>query len=121
MRTGIPSALPLLCLLLSAACAIPVRDKSETLHYLVIGIGVVSIPAEQKTAAVQAARSHILGAGISNQPGVSLSLGYASSIVTRVPENTEDVRIEFSERPGGPVVVDVAASRIKSEVQLTDK
>ena len=82
---------------------------------MVIGFGVVSVPAIQQSVAVQAVKSQILGIGISNQPGVSLSFGYASNTVTKIPDGAEDVRVELSDRPGGPVTVDVAASKLEPE------
>jgi len=112
-------AVILLSIFLLASCAIPVKDNSETLHYMVVGFGVVSIPAVQQSLAVQAVKSQILGVGISNQPGISLSIGYASNLITKIPEDAEDIRVELSDRPGGPVIVDVASSKLVTKYETT--
>jgi hypothetical protein len=42
---------------------------------------------------------------VADQPGLRLALGYASGMVTAIPPDVDDVRLEVSDRPFGPVVI----------------
>jgi len=73
---------------------------------VVIGFGIISVPKPEQKVAVLATKSQSLGVSISDQPGLKLGVGYASSTVVAVPHGAEDVRVEISQSPGGPLKVD---------------
>lgn len=106
--------------LLVAGCSgVPVRS-GNTVHYLIIGIGVVSVPADQETADIRVTRLNALGVSLVDQPGLRLGLGYASGTVVAVPERVEDVRVEVSHLPFGPLHVRANDSFAADRASQTD-
>lgn len=98
----------------SSCVAIP--GKNGTVHYLIVGFGIVSVN-ESQSQAVIATDAHTLGISISDQPGLKLAVGYSSSTVVTIPDGAEDVRVEVSKIPGSPIVIDVPrATRIKNRL-----
>ncbi|WP_051361111.1 hypothetical protein [Desulfuromonas sp. TF] len=95
--------------------AFPLKDRSGSIHYLIIGAGVVTVPKNHHETAVLATRSHALGVVVSDQPGVKMGVGYLSSQVLAVPEGAEDVRVEIFRAPGGPIIVDTQRATLESE------
>jgi hypothetical protein len=82
---------------------VPIRS-GENVHYLIIGIGVVSVP-DSAAPQVRVDRLRALGLSLADHPGLRLSLGYTSGIVVAVPETAGDVRVEVSQRLFGPLRV----------------
>ena len=117
-RIGI--AIALLSLSLVASCcgtnknsfAIPLRGEEGSVHYLIIGVGVVTVPGTEARTAVQATQMQSLGVAISDQPVTKLGVGYMSSTVVSVPDGAKDVRVEVSQVPGGPLRVETQNSLI---------
>ena len=99
-------AFALTMLLVAGCCNIPIQRPDGTVHHLIIGIGVVTVPATDKAISVLAVRAWALGLHVSDQPGPQCSLGYASSTVLSVPVEA-DCLIEVSQRPFGPYVVEI--------------
>ena len=58
-------------------CCISItNDSEETIRYLVIGIGIVTVPKSAQTVAATVTKLNALGVAVSNQPGLVLgSLG----------------------------------------------
>jgi hypothetical protein len=96
------------CKAIKCCLTIPADHTGDSISYLVIGVGVITVPKPEKQTAVLATKAEILGINISNQPGLKVGLGYSSSSVVEIPDNAEDVRVEISQKPGGPL-------KIKSE------
>lgn len=91
----------------SIGCCMTVSvDRKDSLHYVILGIGVVSISKPESEMAVLATQSQALGLHISDQPGMKLGVGYSTSSTVAIPDHAEDVRVEISQRPGGPIIVD---------------
>jgi hypothetical protein len=89
----------------SSGCSgIPIRS-GETTHYVIVGIGVVSIPSAAEQTDVRVSRMHVLGLSLVDQPGLRFALGYASGTAVAVPADAEDVRVEVSQRPFGELRV----------------
>jgi hypothetical protein len=88
----------------SGCSGIPIRS-GDTVHYLIVGIGVVSMPDPQQATDVRVSRMQALGLSVTDQPGLRFGLGYASGTAVAVPANAQDVRIEVSQRPFGPLRV----------------
>jgi hypothetical protein len=98
---------------LHAGCSgIPIHASDGTTHYVIVGIGIVSVDNSKTNAAV-VTRADSVGLSISGQPGMKVGIGYASGCTVQVAEGAEDVRMEVSRRPGGPIVVEVDSARLK--------
>lgn len=83
---------------------LPVADN-DSIHYVVLGLGVVSVPKPAGETAVLATKLDALGLSISDQPGGKLGLGYTSASVVAIPDKAENIQVEISQKPGGPLTV----------------
>ena len=92
-------------LLASSGCAVPIAGKSGTVHYLIVGIGVVNVPAPDQDTSSSAVTYDVVGLLVSNQPGVRVAAGYASGSTVQVPV-TADVLISAERSPMGVVTVE---------------
>jgi hypothetical protein len=101
-------------ILLTACSGIPFRAKNGTTHYVIVGLGVVSVNHSNQTAAVVTAQ-HSVGIIMSSQPGLSFSAGYSSGLTTLVPDGAQDVRIEVSRHPFGPITVDIQSAVLSNQ------
>jgi len=90
---------------------ISIPGKNGTAHYLIVGFGIVSVN-ESLAQAVIATDSHVLGISISDQPGLKLAVGYSASTVISIADGADDVRVEVSKFPGGPLNVDVPSVKL---------
>ncbi len=84
-----------------------------TRHYLIIGLGLVSVK-EANEQAIEATRIHTLGLSITDRPGLKFGLGYSSSETVMVMDGAENVVVEVSSLPGGPMVVDTKNATLRS-------
>jgi len=82
-------------------CVTSKIEGDETVHYIVVGIGVVSIPKLQGNTGVMATRVNALGAVVSDQPGLKFGMGAVSSSTVEVKKGAKDVRLEISQTPFG--------------------
>jgi hypothetical protein len=101
-------AWPLVFGLAAATCGcfhLCYTGKDETRHHLIIGVGVVRVSDPQAEFAV-ASSVRALGVSVTDRPGMRFAAGYSSSDVVLVPEDAEDVRIEVTRSPFGPLRVD---------------
>jgi hypothetical protein len=83
---------------------IPITGTAGTKYHLIIGFGIIA--TNEAVNGVTATQAQGLGVSISDRPGLKLGLGYASSTVVTVAPGAADVRVEVSQKPGGPLVVD---------------
>jgi hypothetical protein len=96
-----------LLLLFGACCSIPITAKDQTVHHLIIGIGIVSTPKQENSNGVFATRTHAIGVHISDQPGLKFAVGYSDSSVVAVPETTENIIVEVTRPLLGPLTIEV--------------
>lgn len=89
------------------------RHEGGSIHYLILGVGIVTVPKPETQTAVLATKAQALGINISDQPGLKLGLGYSSSTVVAIPDNADDVRVEVSQRPGGPLKVESPMAKLQ--------
>jgi hypothetical protein len=101
------------CGAIDCCVVIPTRREGGSIHYLVFGIGIVTVPKPEKQTAVLATKAQTLGINISDQPGLKLGFGYSSSTVVVIPDNAEDVRVEISQKPGGPLKVESPKAKLQ--------
>ena len=94
-----------LALWVSACLAIP--GRGGTTHIVVLGFGIVSVN-DRNPNAVVATDTQALGVYVTDRPGLRLGVGYSSSVVVSVSGGAEDVRVEASRGPGGPLLVEAA-------------
>jgi hypothetical protein len=110
-------ALPLLLSL--GGCAIPVTGESGSVHYVVIGLGVVSVPSPKTERVTTAITYNTLGVMASDQPGMRVALGYASGATILIPKET-NVIVSLSQTPGGSLKVEESSypvcDRVTEEV-----
>lgn len=91
-----------------AGLVVPWNDDSDTVHFLVLGFGLISVAKPDTEPAVLATQMHSVGLTVSDQPGLRVGIGYADGSVVAIPADAERTRVEVSRRPGGPIVVDTA-------------
>jgi hypothetical protein len=71
--------------------------SNGTRHTLVLGFGIVSMPATN-TAVAQITKTQAIGFVLSDQPGIKAGIGYTSSIVTQIGTN-QNILVEVSTKP----------------------
>jgi len=81
------------------------QNNVESLNYLIIGVGIVTVPKPDVDTAVLATKFQALGVSVSDQPGMKLAIGYTSSSVVAIPDNAADVRVDVSQKLGGPLTI----------------
>ncbi len=109
MTAGCNRVLVLALSIVASAClAIP--GGGGTTHIVVLGFGVVSVNDRSRNGVI-ATDTQALGVCVTDRPGLKLGVGYSSSVVVSVPDGAQDVRVEASRRPGGPLLVE--AGRVK--------
>ena len=83
------------------------KDRNGSIHHLIIGLGVVSIPKNEGDAGVFASKTQVVGIHASDQPGFKFGAGYSTSSLVIIPESTENIIVEVVHKPLGSVTVDV--------------
>lgn len=103
---GIAMLVALACC--GAGClSVPWNASDGSRHYLVIGVGVLSIPGstqDPNTAAVAAVRAKTLGIAAGTFPGGHMAIGYSSYLSTVAPVD-RDVIVEIEGKAGGGLSV----------------
>jgi hypothetical protein len=92
-------------LILNGCMSFPIQGGENSVHYLIIGVGMVTVPKPEKETAILATKSQALGVSLTDQPGLVVGIGYSSSTVIAIPDGAEDVRVEVSQKPGGPLII----------------
>lgn len=95
------------CSEIGCCLKIPVSGN-DSIHYLIFGLGIVSIPKANENStksAIFATKTQSLGVIISDQPGAKVGVGYTSGSVINIPDGAHDVQIEISPIPGGGVSI----------------
>lgn len=100
------------CSGLNCCLSLPVQGNSS-IHYVVLGLGIVSIPKPNAQTAILATKTQALGVVVSDQPGAKVGLGYTSGNVVAIPDGAVDVRVEISQSPGGNVTVTSPSANLK--------
>lgn len=85
-----------------ACSGIPILDSNGNTHYVIVGIGVVSVH-KNPNESISVARTTALGAVISNQSGLKLSAGFSTGSTVSIADATEDVMIEIASQPAGAI------------------
>jgi len=109
-RWGIKVLIAVGLLSVSACAPFSRADADGTLHYYVIGFGVVSVPAANNQNGVTAVSHQAVGLTIIDHPGMRLNFGYSQGVVTTVAPGAEDVRVAVSAAPGGVLTVDAESA-----------
>lgn len=83
-------------------CTFRTAETPQSIRYLVIGLGVVTIADANESSAIVAARVNALGLTVTDQPGIKFNLGYAASSLIAIPPSIKDAIVEVGEcTPGG--------------------
>lgn len=104
-----------LLIILLQGCTIPLSSKEKeprAIHHIIFGFGIVTVKAPDNVSYV-ATSSQALGVSISDGPGVKLGVGYSSNIGVSVSERAEDVRLEISQLPFKPFIIDTQSALLK--------
>lgn len=70
-------------------------DGAEQTRYIVLGIGVLSVPRAMPSDVV-ATQMTAVGLAISGQPGLKVGLGYSFSTVLAIPHEVRDATVEVA-------------------------
>jgi hypothetical protein len=97
------------------------KGKDNSIQYVILGFGVVTVPKSEDEIAITAAKATTLGISISNQPGLRFSLGYTSGFFLTIPDHAKDVRLEVYERLGGPITVDTINAELETMPKKGEK
>ncbi len=100
------------CTGLGCCLTLPVQGESS-IHYVVLGLGIVSIPKPDTQTAILATKTQTLGIVVSDQPGAKVGVGYNSGSVVTIPDGAKDVRVEISQNPGGSVTISSPSANLK--------
>lgn len=88
--------------LLSAGCAsttccfTTVQETDSAIRYFVLGFGIISVPKPKEDSRILAVRTTAIGLVVTNQPGLSMGLGYSSSSAIVIPGDTNGAVVEIS-------------------------
>jgi len=96
---------------------VSIRGENGTVHYLIVGFGVVSVN-DAAGPAVTATKAHVLGISVSDRPSPALAIGYSSSTVVTIADGAEDVRVEISQFPGTGLIVDAPKVKLTKHVNF---
>jgi hypothetical protein len=103
-----------IALLSTSGCAIPVQGAEGTRHYVVIGIGVVSVPSPPPETAVTAVKIQALGVVATSTPTARLIIGYTKGYQVEAAPHAQSVLLELSDSFAGPL-------KIRTEQIRTEK
>lgn len=92
---------------------LPSEEKeSRAIHHIVLGFGIITVKAPGDVSYV-ATSSQALGISVSDGPGVKFGMGYSANIGVEVSERAEDVRLEISQLPFKPLIIDTQSALLK--------
>jgi hypothetical protein len=100
-----PLVLIILAINIAGCSGIPFEGKDGTIHNIIIGVGVVSTPNKNMNSDVVAIKSQVLGVHLSTHPGVKFGVGYISSSLVEIPEQSRNIIVEVSHTPFGGVSI----------------
>ncbi|MFZ2451699.1 MAG: hypothetical protein WAW36_14375 [Methylovulum miyakonense] len=100
------------CSSFGCCMTVPVAGKGSV-HYLILGVGLVTVPKPEHETAILATQSHALGINLSDQPGMKLGVGYTSGSVVAIPDHAKEVRVEINQRPGGGIIINAPKAELK--------
>ncbi|MBU1052571.1 MAG: hypothetical protein KKC46_01940 [Proteobacteria bacterium] len=89
------------CLL--CGCSIPINGQNGTTHHLIVGLGVVTVKQPNENNGVLVTKTESIGAQISDQPTIHFAIGYSKSNVVSIPETTNNIVLEISQKTLGPI------------------
>lgn len=95
--------LPGIALLATSGCALSVPGAEGTRHYIVIGIGVISVPSTPPDVPVSAVKLQALGIVATATPAARLIVGYTKSYQLEVAAHARSVLLEMSDSFAGPL------------------
>jgi len=104
-----------LLILFLPGCTIPLPSQGkepQAIHHIILGFGIVTAKAPNDIAYV-ATSSQALGISVSDGPGIKFGMGYSSNIGVSVSERAEDVRLEISQLPFKPFIIDTQSALLK--------
>ncbi len=99
--------------LCSLSACITIPGAGGTKHHIIFGFGIVSVN-ECKAKSVIATDTHAIGISISGRPGLKCGIGISSSTVVTVPHGADDVRVEVSKLPWGPLIIEADRVRFQN-------
>lgn len=104
-------------LLAASGCALSVPGAEGTRHFIVVGIGFVSVPDPPRDVPVTALKLQALGVVATATPTPRLVVGYTKSYRVEAAADARSVRVELSDDFAGPLTIraDVSDSQESQE------
>jgi len=95
---------------LPGCSGIPVKGREGTTHYLIIGIGVVSVPKPSGDDGVTASKIQALGIVANSSPNLRFTAGYIQGHTVSIRPDA-NVIVEQSDSIGGPLTISSIQAR----------
>lgn len=96
-------------LFVTSGCVLQTTGRERTRHYIVLGVGIVSIPSPEASPPVAAVKLQAVGLTAELAPNARFALGYINSHQIAVAANT-DTTVQVSDAVGGPVTVSTSTT-----------
>jgi len=86
---------------------VELSGQGSVRHFLIIGLGLVSVKLPDDETAVMACDQTTLGLYAGDLPGIRMGIGYQHSTTAIVPDGlkADDVRIEVIRKPFGAIEI----------------
>jgi hypothetical protein len=97
--------LPSIAALAASGCAVPWPGADGTQHYVVVGIGVCSVPSMPPDVPVTAVKVQAVGIVATATPGPRLVVGYTKSYQMEAAADARSVLLEMSDSLAGPLKI----------------
>jgi len=114
---GLVGVLVAAILVAAGGCAIPVRAKDGSRHYVVVGFGMVSIPRVDASSPVLVAKVQALGVVMTPMPSARLVIGYINAHQVAVAADTAWAMVEISDAIAGPVRISASTCQLAEKDQ----
>jgi len=97
----------------TSGCVLPVKAGDGSRHYVVVGIGIVSVPRADAASTVSAAKVQALGVVATTGPGARLAIGYINTHQVEVAADTQWAVVEIGDAIAAPMKI--SASTCQSQ------
>jgi hypothetical protein len=97
--------IPGIAALATSGCAVPWSGAEGTQHFVVVGVGVCSVPSMPADVPVTAVKIQAVGLVASAAPSLRLVVGYTKSYQMEAAADARSVLLEMSDSLAGPLTI----------------